>query len=405
MHWKEDLAKIRIRKEFLPAFTVVANSLVWNTFVLGIFSGLINGVYSSTNGTLTFLGLEYLGIAVSAILGAMFFPRSKTLSLFLWMFVGGLASALLLTVRSNSSEMNMLVSLAIGISMGAGLPSSLAYFADTTSVGNRGFFGGLTFFLVGIFSIGFLGVAVSFSDMTLISTMVIWRIAGSAMFLLFCKNMKAEKKHRIPSFSQIFRRKDLVLYLVPWLMFCLVNEIGAPLAQNLFGSLYSTVGLIELVVSGVFALIGGIIADLAGRKRVIIIGFVLLGVDYAALSLLSGVQASWYIYGALDSIAWGMFASVFFMTLWGDLAQDHEKDRYYVVGGLPYVLTLFLPELIKPYVGVMPLTTAFSLASFFLFLAVLPLMYAPETLPEKRIRERELKIYIEKAEKIREKYA
>jgi hypothetical protein len=36
-------------------------------------------------------------------------------------------------------------------------------------------------------------------------------------------------------------------------------------------------------------------------------------------------------------------------------------------------------------------------------LAVLPLMYAPETLPEKRIRERELKQYIEKAKRIREK--
>jgi hypothetical protein len=30
-------------------------------------------------------------------------------------------------------------------------------------------------------------------------------------------------------------------------------------------------------------------------------------------------------------------------------------------------------------------------------------MYAPETLPEKRIRERELKQYIEKAKRIREK--
>jgi hypothetical protein len=32
-------------------------------------------------------------------------------------------------------------------------------------------------------------------------------------------------------------------------------------------------------------------------------------------------------------------------------------------------------------------------------------MYAPETLPEKQIKERELKSYIEKAKKEKEKYA
>jgi hypothetical protein len=48
---------------------------------------------------------------------------------------------------------------------------------------------------------------------------------------------------------------------------------------------------------------------------------------------------------------------------------------------------------------------AFSFASFFLFLAVIPLIYAPETLPEKRIKERELREYVEKAKKAKEKHA
>jgi hypothetical protein len=34
-----------------------------------------------------------------------------------------------------------------------------------------------------------------------------------------------------------------------------------------------------------------------------------------------------------------------------------------------------------------------------LFLAVLPLVYAPETLPEKHMKERELKNYLDKAKK------
>jgi hypothetical protein len=48
--------------------------------------------------------------------------------------------------------------------------------------------------------------------------------------------------------------------------------------------------------------------------------------------------------------------------------------------------------------------TIFSFASFFLFLAVIPLMFAPETLPENALKERELRSYIEKAKKVRERF-
>jgi accessory gene regulator protein AgrB len=47
----------------------------------------------------------------------------------------------------------------------------------------------------------------------------------------------------------------------------------------------------------------------------------------------------------------------------------------------------------------------FSFASFFLFIAVLPLFYAPETLAEKKIRELELKNYAKRAEIERRKYS
>ena len=45
----------------------------------------------------------------------------------------------------------------------------------------------------------------------------------------------------------------------------------------------------------------------------------------------------------------------------------------------------------------------FSLAAFFLFIAVTPLLYAPETLPQKKIQERQLKIYTKEALKLKQK--
>jgi MFS family permease len=234
--------------------------------------------------------------------------------------------------------------------------------------------------------------------------MTLWRLAGLVLFLATYKTKKKSEEQTAPPYSEILSQRDFALYFLPWIMFCLINWIEAPLLSNLFRDLYNLIGFVEVILAGVFALIGGIIADLAGRKRVVMIGFVILGLDYAMLSLISGMEVSGYVYALLDSIAWGMFASVFFMTLWGDLGRNHTKEKYYTLGGLPYLLAMFLSELVSPYVGIMPLGTAFSLASFFLFLAVVPLMYAPETLPEKKIKDRELKDYLDKAKKVKEKY-
>jgi len=95
------------------------------------------------------------------------------------------------------------------------------------------------------------------------------------------------------------------------------------------------------------------------------------------------------------------------MSLWGDLGQYQIKEKYYVLGGLPYLLANFLYVLIKPIASSNPdtVSTAFTIASFFLFLAILPLIYTTETLPEKKIKERELNNYLQNAQKVKEKYA
>jgi hypothetical protein len=90
--------------------------------------------------------------------------------------------------------------------------------------------------------------------------------------------------------------------------------------------------------------------------------------------------------------------------MWGDLAGNNQKEKYYLFGGLSYLLAGFVSVVVTPFLDVIQATAAFSLASFFLFLAVLPLMYAPETLPEKEIKDRELRDYLEKAKKVKEKY-
>jgi hypothetical protein len=113
----------------------------------------------------------------------------------------------------------------------------------------------------------------------------------------------------------------------------------------------------------------------------------------------------WYFYTAVDGIAWGILMVTFLLTIWGDLSQFGGREKYYVIGAAPFHLTRAMEPLLTSYATQIPANAAFSLASLFLFIAVLPLLYAPETLPEKKIELRRLKGYIEQAKKTREKHA
>jgi hypothetical protein len=320
------------------------------------------------------------------------------------MLIGAVVTATLTTVPNNSVAVNVLISIFLGIASGIGLPSCFACFGDATVVENRGIHGGIAWATIGL-GILALGLVVQEAVLFLaFGVLALWRMLGLIAFVLSSRNLREiPRTQRSSSFLSILHRREVVLYLVPWIMFSLINFTEAPILERVFGNLYTLVGFVEFAITGLFALVGGLLADRVGRKRIVITGFIFLGIEYALLSLFSDVPITWYMYTVFDGVAWGMFASVFFMTLWGDLAGDRSKEKYYVLGGLPYFLGGFLPILVRPYANMIQTGTAFSLASFFLFLAVLPLMYAPETLPEKAMRQRELEKYVGEAKKIKEK--
>ncbi len=66
---------------------------------------------------------------------------------------------------------------------------------------------------------------------------------------------------------------------------------------------------------------------------------------------------------------------------------------------MPFLFSNLISILVQPFADTIPIASSFSLASLFLFLAILPLLYAPETLSEKIMKDRELKNYIAKAQK------
>jgi len=184
-------------------------------------------------------------------------------------------------------------------------------------------------------------------------------------------------------------------------MFSLVNYLNKPvLYAVLEPSAIATLLIVENALIAVFAVIGGCLADMMGRKRMAIIGFVALGLGYAVLGISPENLLAWYFHTAVDGIAWGILLVVFITTIWGDLSHNKPSDKLYAMGVFPFFISRFLPMVIPDQIiAAIPATAVFSFTAFFLFLAVLPLVYAPETLPEKIMKDRELKNYIEKAKK------
>ena len=117
------------------------------------------------------------------------------------------------------------------------------------------------------------------------------------------------------------------------------------------------------------------------------------------------LEILWYLYFIVDGIAWGIFLLIFFVILWGDIAKSDNSEKYYTIGSIPYFLSSIIPALLTAnMVQNINLSAAFSVASFFLFVAVMPLVFAPETLPEKKMELRRLRSFADEARKMKEKY-
>jgi len=384
----------------LANIVLISNAFIWYSFAFSILKNIISET------ALVTWGVHFVGATFSAIFGAMLngkIQRRRTFLVF-WMAFGVLSSLVLVFVNSTSTLGVLAISLLFGVSFGFGLPAGMAYFADCTVVENRAKLGGMILFVdgLGAFLLGITAV----DDIILQAlTLAIWRGSGLMIFLLINPSQEIVEKRRNVSFRSILNQRSFILYFIPWIMFSLVNYLSEPVFNILDPDLVRLLMTIESALLGVFAIVGGFLSDIVGRKRITITGFILLGLGYAILGIYPENLLSWYFYTLVDGIAWGIFSVIFIITIWGDLSYGASSDKYYALGGLPFFVSNFLRLMIGSYIAeTVSANAIFSLTAFFLFLAVLPLMYAPETLPEKKIRERELRQYVEKAKKIKEKH-
>jgi len=346
----------------------------------------------------------YLTIIGSGIIGAIISNKVNRIKfLYLWIFFGTFVSALP-ALYNNPTVMEMpIFAILFGISVGLGLPSVLAYFADFTSVENRGLTSGVIFLAINLTAIVIFAIGSVTPNIALTSVILaVWRAFGLLVYFLKPKEKIVSETKTKESFKFIYNNKSFLLYFVAWFMFMLVDRSEAPMLRFFVNDpIYFA---LAPIIGSVSALVACLLADRVGRKRIIICSYATFGIAYAAIGIAPDLALSRYFFLAVESTSSGILVAIFVLLLWGDLSKYGAREKYYAIGIIPFFLTSIIQLFSGPIFMTIPNVSAFSLAAFFLFMAVLPLLYAPETLAEKKMELRRLRKFADDAKKAKEKY-
>ncbi len=379
------------RRNFLFVFFLLFNSFTW-FYMMG---SVANSLAPPT--PLRMLSL-YGMVAVSLFIGSLIVEKvDKERFLFIWILIGAVFSFFPLFMHISEPEITIFLIL-LGFSFGIGLASCLALVPALTRIEERGKIGGtisfLTFVLLPLFLMS-VKRSPSYSNFLLAG---IWRAVGLLAFL-FTAKWGISAPQRV-SYSFIVEKRFL-FYFLPWLMFCLINQFEHPILNSFFGEQFiQNLMLVELIAGSIFCFVGGWLMDFKGRRPTIIAGLVALGLGYAVLGLFPAASLAQMFYLLVDGAAWGIFTVAFVFVIWGDIAGDMRAEKFYALGSIPYFIAHIIPAYFAPTLASVDVRSAFSLAALFIFLAIIPLFFAPELLQEKVLKEREIKKYVEEAKKV-----
>lgn len=383
----------RFRREYIVVSYLLVNTFSW----LFIGQKIVTYLFAElSSASLIFPA----SIIISMFIGAAFLSNVQKTKFFSIWLLFGTVSSLVLIFPLASSFIAIFSIILMGISIGLGLPSCLTFFANHIPIEKRGKTGGICLFLAA-FSVPLI-TSVMPDLATSVAVFALWR--GSTLPILFFipKNDHHKIVRKPHSLTAVLQNKTFILYFIAWLMFSLVDGFETSVLENYIGEFRFLMTTVEPIFAGISAVVGGILSDWIGRKRVLIFGFVSLGVAYAIASLASELWISWVFYFVVDGTALGILGVLFILVIWGDLSSVGQ-EKYYAFGETPLFLAMIVSRLFYPYTEFFHLTSAFSLAAFFLFIAVIPLIYAPETLPQKKIEQRQLQIYTQEALKVKQK--
>ena len=149
----------------------------------------------------------------------------------------------------------------------------------------------------------------------------------------------------------------------------------------------------------IIAVVTGFLADKIGRKKPVILGIVLLGIAYAFVGLSLSVQ-TFFFQMVVSGLAWGILI-VLYNVIPGDLAFPGSEEKFYTLGLLiPFILYTGINGAGRFFIFDPEMEIFSTILSIALFISVIPILYARDTLSERKIQEFKLKKYTKKVTEI-----
>jgi MFS family permease len=389
-------------KKLISVVTLVSSSFSWLFLFFAFFGDLFKNS-GLTSDTINFGYLLFLGFAVfSALIGCLISEKiSRRKFLFWWLMFGLLANILVVPFEGFGTVLFLIMSSILGLSLGLGFPTCLAYLTDSTELEERARVTGVTIFvtLIIVMATTLLGSAIGYG----LGIVVLLCAVRSISFISFALDSTEKGSFETKSWREVLTRKDFVLYLIPWLMFSLTGGLQDWIYRELPESLYTlsmSIGFpLHFLSWAIFGVISGIIADRTGRKQPIIMGLVMIGIGFGILGIFPNPYTI-IIYNIISGIAWGSLFTVY-ITVLGDLTYPGSRERFFALGVImPLTIALGFQTVSSSIDVSFPIASLSSVLSIILFVSVIPVLRASETLSNKRIRERKLKEHLEKIEEL-----
>jgi MFS family permease len=388
-------------RNFAAATLLSSGTLAWffilNSNIINILSSFVPDVFWVYIGQVLFYGFGVF----SAIVGSLISGKvSRHKFLLSWITLGIISTVSLALFQG--ILFCIVATTLLGLSLGLGLPSSLAFLADCTTVEERGRTSGIT--ILGTFIMAFLSMMIaSILHSEILAIIMLCTAVRSTSLLALILQKCDRKQDKEQHLSSKPDYKELSYYLIPWVMFIIAGSLASMFwipETETFQSAIATGNVIRYALIALFGLVWGITADRFGRKKPIIIGLVVYGISFALLGFGGMSPTGVLFYTAMSGISWGAFFTIY-LVIPGDFSISGSRERVYALGTISPFIIFFSMSILETTQPPIFSSSAFSqILSIILFISIIPVLLAKETLLESKRRERRMKEHVERVGRV-----
>ena len=312
-------------------------------------------------------------------------------------------TVLLLGVSNDTTQLFILALIAIFF--GIGQVAAFKYFWESTATVERGRiagfigFGSLLFYLVVITAIA---PVLDYTGTVLLGLVLSLGMVAVSSLKLRKAHLQAKKLEK----GNYFEKRTFLLYLVPWILFSLIN---ASLAKNIsfhvsqqFPSLYVTLTILQVVAAIIGTLVAGLIADFFGRRLAVALSLTSYGLSSALAGIASQPEIFYFVYVG-NGLSWGMLLTLYGFAIWGDLSNKENCAKIYSIGLAVFYATQGVGLLPLNQIFMIPLVVSSLASCVLIFLSNVPIALAPELQPSDFREKILLKMHLKAVKKIEEK--